>query len=957
MTRNPSLEPWFSNKGLNIAHLNVHYLFPKLDEVKVLFNQQPNLDILCLCETFLNDKFCDEEIAVQDYVIVRKDRASLGGGLAIYMKENIPYILRKDLESEGFETLWVEIKLQKQKPLLLGYVYRPPSSLVNWIDGFECILDKVFLEDKEVILLGDFNFDLLNNKPVNKSWLDVMQNYNFTQLINQPTRICDSSQTLIDHLYSNNPDNISAVHVPTYAISDHYPICLTHKFHRDGQQRAHENVINYRSMKKFNPDNFTKELAEQPWSVIEIFDDPNDALDLWINMFTTVLDKHAPRRTQKVKRVNQPNWINNDILTAIKTRNFFHKRKDFANYRVWRNYVKKLITNAKRAYYTETVNNNGRNPRELWKNLHDVSGKHKIKQAHFISGDLILDPQQAANQFNKFFVGVFENLNGQSQNTTYNDYGKLDKFVLDKLPTNTYFSIPDITNEFTEKLLLSYDQTKAAGIDGLNARYLRLAAPVIVSSRMKILNLSIRTGVFPDQFKKAKVTPIHKKGTFHDMNNYRPISVLSLLSKIIERHVSDFLCTYLDTFNLIHAKQSGFRAKHSCQTALTRIVDDWLVSIDQGSLVGTVFLDFSKAFDLVNHSILLQKLSKYKFSDRSLKWFKSYLTDRSQQVSLSGKLSGSLPIESGVPQGSVLGPILFLIFINDLPLHIDAQTDMFADDTTISTSGNSPVEIAHTLNRNLSEVSSWCKNNCMVINTSKTKAMLISTKPKLQTMLDQMPEIKINNTELEITNVEKLLGVNIDQTLTWSLQVDSILKKLNSLLYLLCRIKSYLSIPIRKLFYNSYILPHLDYCCIVWGNCNSELLAKLHKFQKRAARIILDKNTETPSSELFNELNWLQIQDRINYLKSVQMYKTLNNLAPSYLTDCFNFTSSVHSRSRRSISNNDLYVPKPNTELFRKSFVYSGSKLWNNLPYHVKNAETLGKFKKLYLEHLYSLHN
>ena len=576
-TQGPSHDLWFSKKGLNLAHLNIHYLYPKLDEIKLLLRQQSNLDILCLCETFLNDNFSDDELQIQNYVTIRKDRSSLGGGLYFYIKQLIPFTRRKDLETEGLETIWIEIKLNKQQPLLLGYVYRPPSSIVNWLNSFEYELERVFLENKEVLILGDFNFDLLSDKSTTKAWLDTMQSYNFTQFIKCPTRISSSSETLIDHLFSNKPNNISAVSVPTYAISDHYSICLTHKLHNDSES-SKEKIIYYRSTKHFDSNLFIQELEDQPWSLIDVFDDPNDALIVWIDIFTAVLDQHAPKHSKRVKRINQPDWINADILQAIKTRNYFHKKEDFVNYRIWRNRVKIMVNDAKTTYYSETINNNCRNPRKLWKNLHDVSGKDKNNNVHFISNandELISDPQETADHFNESFVQIFDSVIDRTNSTSTNDINDiLDKFIDDKLPSHVTFKIPDITTDLTETFLRSLDQTKAPGVDGLNVKYLRLAAPVISPSITKILNMSVRSGIFPDLFKKAKVIPIHKKGSHQDKNNYRPISVLPILSKIIERHVSNCMCDYLNNFGLIHQRQSGFRTNHSCQTALTTIVDD-----------------------------------------------------------------------------------------------------------------------------------------------------------------------------------------------------------------------------------------------------------------------------------------------------------------------------------------------------------------------------------------------
>lgn len=404
---------------------------------------------------------------------------------------------------------------------------------------------------------------------------------------------------------------------------------------------------------------------------------------------------------------------------------------------------------------------------------------------------------------------------------------------------------------------------------------------------------------------------------------------------------------------VLQERQSGFRKDHSCQTALIQIVDEWIAAIDQGNIVSTVFLDLTKAFDLVNHEILITKLERYKFSHNTLLWFTSYLSNRTQQVSVSGKLSQPLEIKSGVPQGSVLGPLLFLLYINDLPLCVNfCSTDMFADDTTLSTNSSSPETLADNLNRDLENVASWCKDNAMSISVEKTKSMVISTKQKLKSHKIQIPDIIVNDSKIQHTSNEKLLGVQIDHTLSWDHHIDSILKKCNSLLYLLCRIKKYLNLQNRVLYFNAYILPHLDFCSAVWGSSNQESLNKLLLFQKRAARIILDLPYDTPSDDLFRQLKWMKIHERIIYQKAIQMYKCMNNMCPDYLTSSFKLTNSVHNLNLRSTENNMLYIPKPRTELYRKSFAYSGSKIWNSLPNNVKKSKTLNEFKQLYLGHV-----
>ena len=299
----------------------------------------------------------------------------------------------------------------------------------------------------------------------------------------------------------------------------------------------------------------------------------------------------------------------------------------------------------------------------------------------------------------------------------------MKEFVRTRISTAITFDIPKITPSFIGKYLSHLQTKKAAGHDGISPRLLRAATSAIVEPLAKIINLCLSKGTFPTSWKIAKVTPVFKVGDQLNISNYRPISILPVLSKLLERHVHLALYKYLNQHDLLFKHQSGFRPFHSCETAMIDLVDNLLGNTDNGLVSGLSLIDFRKAFDLVDHGVLLKKLAIYQLSDASLLWFRSYLERRLQKVSINGVLSSSLPITSGVPQGSILGHLLFIIFINDLPLYLSsARLYIYADDTTQLAAGRHVTDVALTLTDGLCKINEWASNNCMALNADKTKS-------------------------------------------------------------------------------------------------------------------------------------------------------------------------------------------------------------------------------------------
>ena len=637
--------------------------------------------------------------------------------------------------------------------------------------------------------------------------------------------------------------------------------------------------------------------------------------------------------------------MNSKINEARHNRDYYHKKKDMENYRKWRNIVTELIRKAKVEYYRESITQN-KCTSDIWKQLKEMSTTktNNFTISHMThNGATSQNQEEIANMYNDYITNLSEIL--KNKESLPFDEKVLSDYVNSKIPLiQPDFTLGYIHDDQVLKLLSTLNVNKSSGTDNLGPRILKLCAPIIYKVVAYLINLSIKTSIFPDKLKEAKITPIYKKGDKSEPCNYRPISILPTLSKIFEKHMASQIKSYVSEFNLLQKEQSGFREHHSCMTALTKMTEAWLSEMDSGNLTGTVLLDFSKAFDLVNHNILIHKLKVYKFSEQTLTLLRSYLLDRKQEVRIGKSTSEKRNILAGVPQGSVLGPLLFILFINDLPLHIEhSNIDIFADDATLHNSSKDIRNINNDLQVDVNNVLQWCKQNNMVLNENKTKGLLIGTSQRLSRCQSNL-EIIVNNHKIECSEYEKLLGIQIDKSLSFVKHIDYVCKNLTSKISLLCKIKQYLPFETRKLYYNAYILPVMDYCLTVWGSTSKYQLDRILRLQKRAARIILDMPPDTPSMPLFEKLGWLTVHERLEYNKAVLLYKSTHDLTPSYITDLFEFHSS-QNYNVRSASNNNMLIKRHNSKIFEKSLQYEGPRLWNSLPQPIRNSPSLPTFK------------
>lgn len=484
----------------------------------------------------------------------------------------------------------------------------------------------------------------------------------------------------------------------------------------------------------------------------------------------------------------------------------------------------------------------------------------------------------------------------------------------------------------------------------LTSNFIKKTIVTMGYAYLNFINTSLEFGNFPEELKTSVVIPIEKIERAVEEGDFRPINTLPDIEKLLELSVYEQLLEYFNNNKLFMGYQSGFRQNHSCETAVQLTINKWQLSIDENKFVVAVFLDFKRAFETIDRQILLDKLNYYGIKGNVHKWFQQYLSNRLQITKIGKATSDPLTNNIGVPQGSILGPLLFIIYLNDINKIECDFMNLFADDTLISCSGTDLNETVNKMNEVLDKINIYVNINKLKLNVKKTKAMILNTPYKLSISNIETFKLKINNEEIQWVNEIKYLGVIIDNTLKFRNYFEYIQKKISKKLFFFSRVSAYLPMYSRLTVYRTIIQPHVDYCSTILFLLDKNQLQSLQKLQNRGMRIILRCNRYTPIEWMLKTLNWFSVEQRVFYMCMVFIFKLSKNLLPNYFDDFTIRNNSIHQHHTRA--RNNFHIHRTQYKQSMKSLFYKGLNKFNELPDNLKNSNSLKIFKQNIVSYL-----
>jgi hypothetical protein len=847
-----------------------------------------------------------------------------------------------------FEVLGAKVTVGSLTCNLLT-VYRPPSTLLStFLEEFSGLLTDISSSVCELLFCGDFNIHVDDpNSTQSQSFLNLLESFGLKQNVSLPTH---SSGHILDLFISRSDSSLlTNCSVIDPCLSDHCAVVTT--LNVPCYVRPSRCKHSFRNLSKINLENFSNDIRSS-----ELYSLPVSNLSEYYSLFkstvTSLLNKHAPLKTvNRSTKVSQP-FITAEIRKAKTIRSrleTIHRRTksvtDRENYKTQSKLVTKLVTESKRKYFRDLISDSKNNSKKLWSTLNSL-----LHRSSRCSLPYSTSSNSLASSFLKFFADKITSLNTKLKPDSLSPHSPPPV----KPPSFTKFST--VSQDDIKAVILSSSNCTCS-LDFIPTKLLKNCLDVFLPPITTLVNLCLSESTVPEDFKSAIITPLLKKSSLpkDDLSSYRPVSNLNFLSKILERVVYNQLMCHLSSFPSLSRFQSAYRKFHSVETALTRIQNDLLLSLERKQVSALVLLDMSAAFDTVNHNILLDRLSlNFGIHGSALSLFRSYLCNRTQSVLINSILSDPSIITTGVPQGSVLGPLLFSLYTSPLTYNLDSSNlsyHLYADDTQLYVSFNATdsTQSLSLLSDTLDSLHKWLSRNYLSLNPSKTEFLLIGS-PQQRSKLS-ISSFSFSGVTVACSTSVRNLGVILDSDLSFKAHITQVSKSCHHHIRQLRSIRPILDHDSAVLLANSLVSTKIDFCNALYAGLPNSTTHSLQLVQNSLARAVYSSSKFDHATPLLRKLHWLPIAQRISYKICLLTFKTLQHNFPSYLSELLVPYKSV--RNLRSDSKNLLVIPPVRSSTGRRSFSFFASTLWNSLPVTLRSSSTLSSFCSKLKTHLY----